>query len=293
MPSLNSNASDLNKTLSTRRFDSVDEQSTDTLREFVTTHSPLFVLTGAGCSTDSGLGDYRDQQGQWKRNPPITAQTFLGDEAARKRYWARSFVGWPSFSSALPNKSHKALAKLQTRNLFKQLITQNVDGLHQKAGHSEVIDLHGSLDKVICMGCKRRFDRQEFQNSLSELNPTLQHLSADMAPDGDADIEQVSFDWMVIPGCKLCGEVLKPDVVFFGENVPTQIVGDAMTALSKSRALLVVGSSLMVYSGFRFARRAHALDLPIASINLGVTRADELLALKFDTDCASMLSTIV
>jgi NAD-dependent SIR2 family protein deacetylase len=260
------------------------------LREFVARHARIFVLTGAGCSTGSGIPDYRDADGQWKRAQPMTFQAFMGAPETRRRYWARSLVGWSRFAAARPNAVHHALAALERRGQVRQLLTQNVDGLHQAAGSQAVIDLHGRLDLVRCMDCDRRQPRAAFQAELEACNPGWATLQAAIAPDGDADLDGVDFAGFVVPGCAHCGGVLKPDVVYFGENVPRERVQAARAALDDSDALLVVGSSLMVYSGFRFAQWAHAAGTPIAALNRGRTRADDLLTLKVEHDCADALA---
>lgn len=255
-------------------------------------HPRLFVLTGAGCSTASGLGDYRDQQGQWKRRQPITGQVFIQNESARKRYWARSFVGWPAFSRAQPNSTHTALRELQRCNRLQTLVTQNVDRLHQKAGHEHVVDLHGVLATVSCLRCLKQMSRDEYQEQLLNSNPWLALLSASHAPDGDADLELSDLDKMMLPACEHCKGIIKPDVVFFGENVAKPTVQAAITQLHAADALLVVGSSLMVYSGFRFCREAQKHGKPIAIINDGMTRADDLATLKVEGDCGARLMTL-
>lgn len=263
------------------------------LAEFLQQYPKLMVLTGAGCSTASGLGDYRDKAGQWKRKQPITGQVFISNEAARKRYWARSSVGWPSFSRAQPGPSHTALNKLETQGHIDLLVTQNVDQLHQKAGHQNVIDLHGLLASVSCIDCRFSMERDSFQIELLQHNEWLNHLTAAHAPDGDADLELDSLAAMTVPACIQCGGLLKPDVVFFGETVPKQTVMQAMDALADADALLVAGSSLMVYSGFRFCKEAQRLGRPIAIVNDGLTRADELATLKVAGDCGERLTKLV
>ena len=260
---------------------------------FLDRHPTLFVLTGAGCSTGSGIPDYRDGQGQWKRAQPMTLQTFMGSPLARQRYWARSLLGWRRFSRAAPNAAHRALARLEAQGRFETLLTQNVDGLHQAAGSSRVIDLHGRLDRVRCMGCERRSSRAEFQDRLGALNPGWLDRDVVAAPDGDADLEDADFSAFVAPACPLCGGVLKPDVVFFGEGVPRERVEAGFEAVERADAMVIVGSSLMVYSGYRFAEMAAALGKPIAAINKGRTRADGLLALKLEADCAEALEALV
>lgn len=265
-------------------------QTGPALQEFIERHQRLFVLSGAGCSTDSGIPDYRDLQGGWKRPQPVTFQAFMGELSTRQRYWARSLVGWPRFGLARPNATHHALAALEARGQLELLLTQNVDRLHQAAGSQAVIDLHGRLDVVRCMGCEQRMPRSEFQLLLERDNPGWADLEAAQAPDGDADLDNVAFDNFVVPACPACGGVLKPDVVFFGENVPRERVERAFAHLQAADAVLVVGSSLMVYSGFRFVQTAARAGLPIAALNFGRTRADDLLSLKVEQSCAQALA---
>ncbi|MCW8807474.1 MAG: NAD-dependent protein deacetylase [Rhodanobacter sp.] len=260
------------------------------LADFVDAHRRLFVLTGAGCSTDSGIPDYRDRAGDWKRSQPVTYQAFIGDDYARRRYWARSLIGWRRFGHASPNDTHHALRRLEQRGKLQLLVTQNVDGLHQRAGSEAVVDLHGRLDQVRCMGCERRMPRQALQSELLRLNPGWAMLDAVDAPDGDADLNGHDFATFAVPSCTACGGMLKPDVVFFGENVPRQRVLGAAAALDASDAVLVVGSSLMVFSGYRFVNAAARAGKPIAAINLGRTRADALLTLKVEQSCAQALA---
>lgn len=267
------------------------------------TGSKIVVLSGAGCSTASGLGDYRDKAGQWKRQQPITGQVFLNDKAARHRYWARSAVGWPAFSKAKPNQAHTALAALEQAGVVTQLITQNVDQLHQRAGHKAVIDLHGVLASVSCATCAYQQSRDSFQLKLLDQNSWLSELSASYAPDGDADLQtdnalMEKLNNMRIPACPSCstpskaGGIMKPDVVFFGENVPKERVELAMEQLRQADALLVAGSSLMVFSGFRFCRDAHQRGQPIIIFNDGETRADDLATLKVGGDCGARLTNL-
>jgi NAD-dependent SIR2 family protein deacetylase len=259
---------------------------TSELVEFVERHPRLFVLTGAGCSTDSGIPDYRDADGEWRRGRPIMLQDFLANERARKRYWARSVVGWPRMRAARPNGAHRSLASLEQQGRIAQLVTQNVDGLHQAAGSRNVIDLHGRIDVVRCMGCDRRLPRERLQMELVRRNPAFARLDVQSAPDGDAHLDGVRFDAFEVADCEVCGGVLKPDVVFFGEGVPGDRVRQAMAASEAADAMLVVGSSLMVYSGYRFARA-------MAAVNLGRTRADDLLTLKVTDRCADALSFLL
>lgn len=260
------------------------------LGEFIARHRRLFVLTGAGCSTDSGIPDYRDASGHWKRPPPVSFQAFMGSAAARRRYWARSFVGWQHLRRAEPGGAHAALARLEQQGRMELLVTQNVDGLHQAAGSLRVIDLHGRLDRVQCMDCHAVTPRQELQMQLLQRNPAWARLQGRPAPDGDADLDGLAFDDFSVPSCARCDGVLKPDVVFFGESVPRQVVESAMRGLDRADAALVVGSSLMVYSGYRFVCAAARAGKPIAAVNLGRTRADELLTLKVSQPCAAALA---
>ena len=266
---------------------------TEALREFIERHPRLFVLTGAGCSTDSGIPDYRDAEGQWKRTPPVTLQAFLGDAAIRRRYWARNMLGWDRFGRAAPNAVHGALVQLERQGRLQVLLTQNVDRLHQRAGSRNVIDLHGRMDQVRCMSCDAVSDREALQARLLAGNPDWAGRDSRPAPDGDADFEAADFSGFEIPPCEVCGGLLKPDVVFFGESVPRERVEAACAHLEKADAMLVAGSSLMVYSGFRFARMAAQQGKPIAAVNLGRTRADDLLALKVEDSCADALAFLL
>jgi NAD-dependent SIR2 family protein deacetylase len=259
------------------------------LKEFVDRHRRLFILTGAGCSVNSGIPDYRDADGAWKRSPPVTFQAFMAQEATRQRYWARSLIGWRRISRARPNEAQRALARLEAIDKSEILLTQNVDRLHQAAGSLAVIDLHGRLDHVRCMDCDEVSPRQALQERLERLNPDWLALEAVVAPDGDADLDDVDFSTFAVPACPRCGGVLKPDVVFFGENVPRPRVEAAMRHVDQADAMLIVGSSLMVYSGFRFVEAAARASKPIAAVNLGRTRADHLLELKVEASCEEAL----
>ncbi len=263
------------------------------LRKFTARHRRLLVVTGAGCSTDSGIPDYRDVDGHWKRARPIEFQAFMRGELTRARYWARSVVGWRSFGVARPNAIHRALSELETAGHIGLLVTQNVDGLHQAAGSRRVLDLHGRLDRVVCMHCRRTDPRMEWQSRLEALNEHWTTREAPTAPDGDADLDTGDFSAFRVPGCPRCGGIVKPDVVFFGENVPPWRHHQATAALASSDALLVVGSSLMVFSGYRCALAAARLGKPIAVINLGRTRADHLIALKVTAEAGPTLAALV
>jgi NAD-dependent SIR2 family protein deacetylase len=263
------------------------------LAEFMERHSRLFVLTGAGCSTESGIPDYRDTEGGWKRAAPVMFQAFMGDAGIRRRYWARSLVGWRRLRAARPNAAHDALARLQQQDRVERLVTQNVDGLHQAAGSVAPIDLHGRIDTVRCMSCARRVPREGLQSDLLCRNPDWADLDALQAPDGDAELEGLDFSGFQVPPCARCGGVLKPDVVFFGESVPAERVQASMRHLTQADAMLVVGSSLMVYSGYRFVQAAALAGKPIAAVNLGRTRADALLTLKVTLPCSAALAFLL
>ncbi len=262
------------------------------LLEFVHRHRRLFVLTGAGVSTESGIPGYRDENGGWKRRTPATLQAFLGSPSARQRYWARSMSGWPLIARAQPNAAHTALAALEAARKLRVLVTQNIDGLHQRAGNTGVIELHGNIGRVICLDCGGTQPRDSVQRTLEEENPGFPGTQLS-APDGDADLELESLDGFRIPRCRSCGGTLKPDVVFFGEGVPRDRVNAALTALEQADAMLVVGSSLAVYSGYRFCEHAGSVGKPIAAINRGRTRADHLFALKVERPCSEALTALV
>ena len=278
--------------MSTTIRDGNDAHDVHALAAFVRRHPRLFVLTGAGCSTESGIPDYRDHNGDWKRPAPVTYQAFMGSEATRQRYWARSLIGWKVIGQAHPGPAHHALARLETAGHVRLLLTQNVDGLHDAAGSRATLDLHGRIDTVCCTACGERTPRAQLQTRLLARNPDWAQLSATRAPDGDADLDGLDFSGFEIPACESCGGMLKPDVVFFGESVPQARVVAARAALQEADALLVAGSSLMVYSGFRFVQAAVAAGLPVAAVNLGRTRADDLLTLKLQQPVGQALSTL-
>lgn len=254
---------------------------------------PVVALTGAGLSTACGIPDYRDHEGRWKRRQPVEHREFLASADARRRYWARSVLGWPTIGLAAPGAGHRALAGLEARGCIALTVTQNVDGLHQKAGSREVLELHGTIAAVICLACGARHARTAVQGWMTAANPGFAGLAARAAPDGDADLAEGFDAGFVVPDCPACGGMLKPDVVFFGDTVPKTRVGAVDTAIDNANGLLVIGSSLMVYSGFRFAEHAHRLGKPVMAINLGRTRADHLLAAKVELDCGEFLSAML
>jgi NAD+-dependent protein deacetylase sirtuin 4 len=254
------------------------------------------VLAGAGCSTESGIPDYRGPGSVGSTRKPIQYQDFLRSEAARVRYWARSATGWPKLAAARPNAAHLALARLERDGVVRGIITQNVDGLHHAAGSRRVVELHGSLAMVRCLRCPCEDRRDVFQQRLTALNAgwteRLERRAeggVESAPDGDAELPAWAVDSFRVPACPQCGGILKPDVVFFGENVPAARVADAWRLFAEAQVLLVVGSSLTVYSGRRFIYRAQQEGVPIGIVNLGPTRADEFAAVKVEGRLGSVL----
>ncbi|MGK7312339.1 MAG: NAD-dependent protein deacetylase [Candidatus Longimicrobiales bacterium M2_2A_002] len=258
----------------------------------------VVVLAGAGCSTESGIPDYRGPEGSLKRRSPIRYGEFVRRPDARARYWARSTVGWPRLSTTRPNPAHRALAELEAAGVVRGVITQNVDGLHHAAGSRRVVELHGSLGRVACLECGARIPRSAFQEELLALNATWldgverARAAAETAPDGDAELPDGTVPGFRVPACRSCGGVMKPDVVLFGENVPATRVDDAWRLFGEGDALLVVGSSLMVYSGRRFIYRARDESVPVAVINLGPTRADEVAAAKVEDRLGRVLPRV-
>jgi NAD-dependent SIR2 family protein deacetylase len=251
------------------------------------------LLSGAGLSTDSGIPDYRGATGAKRRPTPMTYQTFVGDPLARRRYWARSHVGWPRIRSARPNTGHLAVAALQRAGFLSAVITQNVDGLHQAGGAQDVIELHGALADVICLSCRQRSPRADLEARLTELNPDLEVRGIRVNPDGDADLPASVLSGFRLARCRNCGsDLLKPDVVFFGENVPPQRVRRAFDAVEAARALLVVGSSLTVFSGYRFVRAAARAGRRVGIVNLGPTRGDPLSDVRLDAPLGTVLPAI-
>ncbi|MFI7589276.1 NAD-dependent protein deacetylase [Spongisporangium articulatum] len=233
------------------------------------------VLSGAGLSTESGIPDYRGPSGAARRHTPMTFQAFRDDAVARRRYWARSYVGWSQMAAARPNDGHRAVATLQRAGLLGGVITQNVDGLHQAAGATRVVELHGGLDRVRCLACEARVGRDDVEALLHAANPGFRAEVLGLNPDGDADIADEHLDAFVVPPCPACGAgPLKPDVVFFGETVPKDRVARCFDLVGAGRWLLVLGSSLSVMSGYRFVIRARQLGIPVAIVNDGPTRAD-------------------
>ena len=252
----------------------------------------VVVLSGAGLSTESGIPDYRGPTGLARRAEPMTYQAFTGAAAARQRYWARSHLGWRHIARAAPNRGHYAVAELQRRGLLSGIITQNVDGLQQQAGARDVVELHGSLSRVICLGCGERTPRDELDQRLRAANPAWDAQARQVNPDGDAVLDDGATDQFRLVNCLRCAGALKPDVIFFGENVPPGRVADCYALVSAARALLVLGSSLTVMSGYRFVRHAAKLGIPVAIINQGVTRGDAQATLTLDAPLGPALATL-
>ncbi|MEX2571666.1 MAG: NAD-dependent protein deacetylase [Gemmatimonadota bacterium] len=274
----------------------LDRTSLDDLVDLLRA-SRTVVLAGAGCSTESGIPDYRGPEGSLHERKPIQYQEFVRSESARVRYWTRSMVGWPRMSAARPNRAHQSLARLEQGGTFAGIITQNVDGLHQRAGSRRVVELHGTLGLVRCLGCGRAVDRDEFQHLLLDLNAEWaadlkQRMPTDLigaAPDGDAELPVHTVNSFRVPGCDRCGEIMKPDVVFFGENVPAPRLAEAWKLFELADVLLVLGSSLTVYSGRRFVYRAQADGVRIGVVNVGPTRADDVAEVKVEARLGSVL----
>jgi NAD-dependent SIR2 family protein deacetylase len=254
----------------------------------------VVVLSGAGLSTESGIPDYRGPSGALRRHAPMTYQAFTASPEARRRYWARSYLGWRQIAGARPNAGHRAVAALQERGLIAGIVTQNVDGLHQVAGASGVIELHGGLDLVVCLGCGLRDTRRALDERLRVANAEFVAAVARINPDGDAELSDDELDGFVPVGCNYCSaDLLKPDVVFFGENVPRPRVDACYSLVESASSLLVLGSSLTVMSGLRFVKRAAALGVPVAIVNQGETRGDPLAELKIEAPLGPTLTALV
>jgi NAD-dependent SIR2 family protein deacetylase len=252
----------------------------DKLARFLRRHRNVLALTGAGMSTASGIPDYRDKDGVRRGRAPVQGPEFRRSDAVRRRYWARSMVGYPTLAQAAPNAGHHALAALEQGGALGAVITQNVDGLHQRAGSQKLIELHGNIHGVVCLDCRTQYARGAIQEQLLRENPQLAGSNAQPLPDGDAQLEPEALEHFSVPQCGNCGGVLQPDVVFFGDTIPRDRTELALQTMAEADALLVVGSSLMVFSGYRFCKLAAETGKPIAAINAGVTRADALLSLK-------------
>ncbi|RJK97991.1 NAD-dependent protein deacetylase [Vallicoccus soli] len=251
------------------------------------------VLSGAGLSTESGIPDYRGPSGSRRTTAPMRFQVFVGDPVARRRYWARSHVGWPYFSSARPNDGHRAVAELERAGLLRGIVTQNVDGLHQAAGARDVVDLHGRLDRVVCLRCGAHVSREEVERRLTEANPGFGARARVVNADGDAEIDETDLDGFHVVGCGVCGQgPLKPDVVYFGETVPRERVERSYALVEGASCLLVLGSSLTVMSGYRFVLRAADRGIPVAVVNQGPTRGDAHAEVRLDAPLGRVLPAL-
>jgi NAD-dependent SIR2 family protein deacetylase len=251
----------------------------------------VVLLTGAGLSTESGIPDYRGETGRARRGEPMTYQTFTASAAARQRYWARSHLGWRHIAGAAPNDGHRAVAALERHGLLAGIITQNVDGLHQAAGAAAVTELHGSLHRVVCLSCWQRTSRPALDERLRAANPAWHELAAEINPDGDVSLEETAG--FVVADCLSCGGVLKPDVVFFGESVPKSRVDACFSRVSAASSLIVLGSSLTVFSGLRYVRHADKLGIPVVIVNQGPTRGDPLASVRLDAPLGDTLTAAV
>jgi NAD-dependent SIR2 family protein deacetylase len=269
------------------------DTSREVLVAFLRRYPRIAVLTGAGCSTGSGIPDYRDDAGNWKHRRPVQYADFIGHSEIRRRYWAQSFHGWRRVAGALPNVAHAAIARLENAERIAGIITQNVDDLHRRAGSRNIVDLHGILSRVRCLQCNTITPRAGFQSLLEQHNPDWNVAVDRIGPDGDSTLATDDFSRFEVPGCPSCDGMVKPDVVFFGESVPPDRVTRAAEIVTESKALLVVGSSMMVFSGFRFARMAATAGLPTGIVNRGVTRADQIADFRLAGDCATILADSV
>jgi NAD-dependent deacetylase sirtuin 4 len=252
----------------------------------------VVALVGAGCSTASGIPDYRGPETRRRARNPIQIQAFLGDDAGRRRYWARAVVGWPLFRASQPNAAHAALAALEHAGVLRGIITQNVDRLHQAAGSHRVVELHGALHEVVCLQCGHTEPRDAVQQRLLALNPGWDDGGWQAAPDGDAELPVELVEGFRVVGCERCNGVIKPKVVFFGENVPADVTARAWSLFEEGEVLLVVGSSLTVFSGYRFVRRAAKEGMPVALVNLGPTRGDADATLRVDDRVEAVLPAV-
>lgn len=252
----------------------------------------VLVLSGAGLSTESGIPDYRGEGGSLSRHTPMTYQDFTASAQARRRYWARSHLGWRTFGRARPNAGHRAVTAFGREGMLSGVITQNVDGLHQAAGSEGVVELHGSLDRVVCLVCGDLSLRRELARRLEEANPDFRPVAAAINPDGDADLTDAQVgDFRVVP-CTVCGGVLKPDVVFFGESVPPARVEQCRALVREATSLLVLGSSLTVMSGLRFVRQAAQAGTPVLIVNRDVTRGDRHAVTRVALPLGAALATV-
>ncbi|XP_063769203.1 NAD-dependent protein lipoamidase sirtuin-4, mitochondrial [Pseudophryne corroboree] len=275
---------------------SADPVEVERLHDFVLRSQRLFVMTGAGISTESGIPDYRSKGvGLYARTErrPIQHAEFIKSQSARRRYWARNFVGWPQFSSHKPNVSHVALYNLESSGNLHWLVTQNVDALHAKAGQRRMTELHGCTHRVICLDCQTVINRSELQEKFLALNPVWNEHAHGVSPDGDVFLTDEQVSNFCVPACDKCGGILKPQVTFFGDAVNRELVYSLYECLGQADAMLIIGSSLEVYSGYRFALKAQEKHIPIAILNIGPTRADHLAVVKVSARCGDILPKII
>ena len=265
-------------------------ETVDSLLAILGSHEPWVALTGAGISSASGIPTYRDHKGTWLGSQPIQHDEFISDQSKRQRYWSRSALGWPRVSAAQPNESHTALVKLEQAGLLSGVITQNVDRLHQRAGLQRVIDLHGRLDRVKCLDCGHITSREAIQRWIGTHNALPNTSSLTLRPDGDADLPAHYVSDFNVPQCEVCGGVVMPEVVFFGGTVPRPIVDECYRMIDISEGMLVIGSSLSVYSGLRFCRYAVDQGKPLIILNQGQTRADDICAHKFSEEPFTLMA---
>ncbi|MDG0992011.1 MAG: NAD-dependent protein deacetylase [Luminiphilus sp.] len=268
------------------------DKITSQLIQLFSQHPRWLILTGAGISADSGIPTYRDNKGTWLRNRPIQHQEFIQSFEARQRYWGRSMVGWPNVRDSPVNANHRALVDFEQSGRTTLVVTQNVDRLHQAAGSQNVVDLHGRLDRVVCLDCGAGYDRERVQCELEKLNPQHRGFALAARPDGDADLSADQVAGITVWDCEICGGMLKPDVVFFGGTVPRERVERCQDALTAADGLLVVGSSLQVFSGFRFCRQAIDQGKPLVVFNEGTTRADAIATLKINAGALALFRDI-
>ncbi|XP_057332492.1 NAD-dependent protein deacylase Sirt4-like isoform X2 [Microplitis mediator] len=265
------------------------------LENFIKSEGKLCVLTGAGVSTESGIPDYRSEGvGLYatSNRRPVLYQEFRNHDHIRRRYWARNYIGWPRFSKFKPNFTHHILKHLEDMNLVSCVITQNVDGLHSKAGSRNVIELHGTGYTVMCLNCDNKIYRHDFQKILDKLNPTVNAVSKEIRPDGDVELSEEQIQGFILPPCNNCGGILKPDIVFFGDNVPRHTVEKVQSAVDKADALLVLGTSLTTFSGYRIILQAEEAKKSIAIVNIGDTRADKYATIKLNTRCGEVFKQL-
>ncbi|XP_046737786.1 NAD-dependent protein deacylase Sirt4-like [Diprion similis] len=273
----------------------VGEKELSELESFIRNSNKICVLTGAGISTESGIPDYRSEGvGLYARSDrrPVLYKEFCESKETRRRYWARNYVGWPRFSSFIPNSTHKILKNLEDAGKVSYIVTQNVDNLHFKAGSKNVIELHGTAFRVTCLNCDHKISRYDLQKTLQQYNKDMKAEAQMMRPDGDVELSQDQIENFIVASCDNCGGILKPDIVFFGDNVPRERVDRVKQEVEMADSLLVLGSSLSVFSGLRIILQAVEAKRPIAIVNIGKTRADQYAQIKVAARCGEILPKI-